>query len=424
MDREKLDRRLFAAALIALGVLIVFGAPALQRCGPGGRKTLSFTPFLGESLDRETLVLLVREFEDRNPNIRIRLDRERGGETDESAGPGFSADVVVFHEGWINTFVRRGLLAALNPYLQPDQSAAAPDQRALPLVSFMDILFYNIDVLQAAGFDRPPKTRAEFLACARAAAGGGTDGPPGVFGAALALSPGDPRGIRRDFFSWIWAAGFSPIREGRADFSAGPVTEALEFLRQLNAEGLLSPGVFGKTGAEKAEEFVSGNIAMMIGSVEDLPYIRERMGDSAFGVTLIPAPADYAGRPVIGPSQWYAGISAGCRFPDEAWAFLAFLAEKSPFLAAQVRAVPGADAAGGGPGDYIRKDEFYSKAWDVYEAAELIQEFSGFPGGDELENIIREELALLFDGKKNAAETSAAIQKRWEHFSSLLTHGS
>jgi ABC-type glycerol-3-phosphate transport system substrate-binding protein len=419
MDRKKFDRYLFTTALIVLGVFTVYGLLA-QRAGPGGRKTLSFTSFLGESLDRETLVSLVREFEDRNPNIRIRLNREGGGETDENAGTGgpvFPSGIVVFDEGRINAFIRQGLLAALDPYLRPDQtdqSGPAPDQRALPLVSFMDLLFYNTGALQAAGIDRPPKTRAEFLACARAAAGGETAGSAGVFGAALAFSPGDPRGIRRDFFSWIWAAGLSLIREGRADFAAPPVTETLEFLRQLNAEGLLSPGTFDKTGAEKAEEFAAGRVAMMIGSVEDLPHIRARMGDSAFGVTLIPGPADYAGRPVIGPSQWYAGISAGCTSPDEAWAFLSFLAEKSPFLAAQVRAVPG---SGGSPGGYVREDGFYSKAWDIYEAAELIQEFSGVPGGDELENIIREELALLFGGKKNAAETSAAIQKRWEDLS-------
>jgi multiple sugar transport system substrate-binding protein len=388
-------------------VCAVFGL-LVHRGGLEERKTLSFAHFLGESLDRETLVSLIREFEDRNPNIRIRLDR--GGETGEKGGPGFSADIVVFDEGRINAFVRQGLLAALTPYIQPDQtdqSGAGPDQYALPLVSFMDLLFYNIDVLRAAGFDRPPKTRTEFLACAGAAAAGKNGG------AALAFSPEDPRSIRRDFFSWVWAAGFSPIREGRADFSAPPVRETLEFLRRLHAEGLLSPGTFEKTGAEKTEEFVSGNIAMMIGSVEDLPYVRKRLGDSAFGITLIPAPADYAGRPVLGPSRWYAGINSHCASPDEAWAFLSFLAEKSPVLAAQVRAAPG----GGSPGDGIREDEVYSKAWDIYEAAELIHEFSGFPGGDELETIIREELALLFEGKKNAAETSAAIQKRWERLS-------
>jgi hypothetical protein len=50
----------------------------------------------------------------------------------------------------------------------------------------------------------------------------------------------------------------------------------------------------------------------------------------------------------------------------------------------------------------------------MYEAADVIREFSGFPGGDDLETIIREVLALFFAGKKIAAETSAAVQNRWE----------
>jgi multiple sugar transport system substrate-binding protein len=326
----------------------------------------------------------------------------------------FSADIVIFDEGRLNSFTRQGLFASLDPYVSVSDSG----RRVIPLISFMDLLFYNIDLLKAAGFDRPPKTRAEFLAYARAAAGGNGAAPTGpssraagIFGSALALSPGDRRGIHRDIFSWIWAAGAPVIREGKPDFKSPAVTETLDFLGQLSREGLLSPGTFGKTGAQKTGEFAQGKIAMMTGSVEDLPFLREQMGDSAFGVTLIPGPAAYAGKPVIGPSFWYAGISAACEYPDDAWAFLSFLAEKSPLLAAQVRAVPG---SGDSPGNYIEEDPLYSKAWDIYAAADVIREFSGFPQADELETIIREELALLFAGKKNAAETSAAIQERWE----------
>jgi multiple sugar transport system substrate-binding protein len=180
----------------------------------------------------------------------------------------------------------------------------------------------------------------------------------------------------------------------------------------LNREGLLSPGTFSKTGAQKTGEFARGRVAMMTGSMEDIPFLREKMGDPAFGVTLIPGPAAYAGKPVIGPSFWYAGISASCEYPDEAWAFLSFLAKKSPLLAAQARAVPG---NGDGPGSYIEEDPLYAKAWDIYESADVIRDFSpGFLRAGDLETIIREELAALFAGKQNAAETSAAIQKRWE----------
>jgi multiple sugar transport system substrate-binding protein len=399
MNLKKLDRRLFVTAIIVLGVFAIFGL--IVAGGGGGRKTvLTFTHFLGNRLDRDTSLSLIREFEARNPGLRIRLERGRAAEPEESARTNISADIVIFDEGRLGAFLGEDRLARLDPYME---SGAEPDQMALPLVSFMDLLFYNIDMLKAAGFDRPPGTRAEFLACARAAA---TDG--GVFGAALALSPAEPRNIRRDIFSWFWAAGIPLTRDGRADFSSRPATETLEFLQRAHAEGLFSPGTFDKTTAEKAEEFAAGKIAMMIGPAELIPFLRKRMGGRDFGLTLIPG--EQGGRPVISPARWYAAISAACKNPAEAWTFLAFLAEKSPLLAAGVEAVPG---SGNSPGPYILEDAFYSKAWDIYEAAEQIHDDRLFsaPG---LETIVREELAALFAGQKTAAQTSAAIQRRLE----------
>jgi multiple sugar transport system substrate-binding protein len=404
---KKLDRYLFIAA-----VLVLSGFTAVRLAGKvldkNQKITLSFTQFLDRGLGDDTLASLIAEFEERNPGIRIRVDpRPHAEQNQPGAGEPPKkgenpAGVLIFDEGLINAFLQRDLLVSLNPYVQ---SGPDSDQRVIPLISFMDLLFYNIDLLKAAGFDRPPKTRAEFLDRAKAL-------PAGVYGAALALSPEDRRGIRRDVFSWIRAAGAPVFRDGRPDFQSRAVTETLDFLGRLNREGLLSPGTFTKTGAQKTGEFARGRVAMMIGSMEDIPFLREQMGDSAFGVTLIPGPAGYAGKPVIGPSFWYAGISSSCKHPDEAWTFLAFLAEKSPLLAAQARAVPG---SGHSPGNYIEEDPLYSKAWDIYEAADVVRDFPpGFSRTDDLETILREELAALFAGKKNAAETSAAIQERWE----------
>jgi multiple sugar transport system substrate-binding protein len=408
MDIRKIDRYLFAAAIIILGVFTVY-AFVVNGAVAGRKTTLVFTHYLGDRLDRTVLASLIREFEDQNPGIRIRLDRGRVDDPERASRANFSADLVVFDERRIGAFMEADRLASLGPYLGP---AAEPDQRTLPLVSFMDLLFYNIDLLKAAGFNRPPGTRAELLACARAAAGREQGG---VYGAALALSPGESQSVRRDVFSWIWAAGVPLIRDGAVEFSSPQAVEALDFLGQLHSGGLLSPGTFNKTGAEKTAEFAAGKIALMIGPAEDIPVLRKGMGDSAFGVTLIPGSGDQDGRPGISPSRWYAGISGSCKKPDKAWTFLAFLLEKSPLLAAQVKAVPG---SGSSPGAYILADPLYSKAWDIYEAAELFQDFSTLPGAADLEAIVREELALLFEGKQKAAETSTAIQKRWESGSS------
>jgi multiple sugar transport system substrate-binding protein len=414
MDIKKLDRYLFtAAAVLLLGIIAVRLAAKIGE--KAQTVSLTFTQFLEHGLGDDTLASLITEFEERNPGIRIRADTRPYAER-EQGGPGGAskkgdAGIVILDEGWAGTFIRQGLFMSLEPYVLPGPDS---DPRVIPLISFMDLLFYNIDLLKAAGLDRPPKTRAEFLACARvltkvkgtAPSGGGE-----IFGAALALSPEDRRGVHRDVFSWIWAAGAPVVRDGGPDFQSRAVIETLDFLGQLNREGLLAPETFTKTGAQKTAEFAQGRIAMTTGSMEDIPFLRETMGDSAFGITLIPGPAGYAGKPAIGPSFWYAGISSSCKYPDEAWAFLSFLAEKSPLLAAQARAVPG---SGESPGNYIEEDPLYSKAWDIYEAAEVIRDFSAFPRTGDPETVIREELAVLFAGEKTAAETSAAIQKRWE----------
>jgi ABC-type glycerol-3-phosphate transport system substrate-binding protein len=453
MEIKKFDRYLLSGALIVLGVFAVFGF--FTRGPEEGRRTaLALTWLAGEEfeenrLEQDEVMSLIGEFEERNPGIRIRLTDGSHAEGDGSGEENFPAGVIVFDEGRINGFIRRGFLAPLNPYLDslrgvhtaaPDggtkgmdpesntlreqhtpsawggvvDSGTEEDQRVIPLVSFMDILFYNIDLLKAEGFDRPPKTREEFLACARAMAArregaASAQGRGGAYGTALALSPGDRLGIRREIFPWAWAAGAAIIRDGQVDFSGRPAVETLRFLGQLHTEGLLSPGSFDKTRAQKNGEFARGTIAMMTGSTEDIPLLRKRMGDAAFGITQIPGPAGFAGKPAAGSSSWYAGISASCEYPDEAWTFLTVLAEKSPLLAARVRAVPGS-----GPQDYITGDDFYAKAWDIYEASDLIREFSGFPEGDELEALIREELPPLFEGSRSAADTAAAIQNRWD----------
>jgi ABC-type glycerol-3-phosphate transport system substrate-binding protein len=65
------------------------------------------------------------------------------------------------------------------------------------------------------------------------------------------------------------------------------------------------------------------------------------------------------------------------------------------------------------PGNPPAYDAFYSKVWDIAIAGETAQDFSAL-SWPELEESFKEELSALFAGKASAAETAAAIQKRWE----------
>jgi len=352
------------------------------------RVEITISPQCKDFFGSDILDALIHEFEGQNLDLRIR-------ETSRE-----NADIIFFDDSELGGLINTSALASLAPYIhvetQAEQWAAA---WALPLVSFMDLFVYNIDILQKADCDRPPKTRAEFLAAARAVAKSNPalpDEEP-VFPFALGLSDADPVALRRNFYPWIWANGGDiPVIDTSDDKKPvlpKVITDTITFFGQLNSEELLAPETFEKTTARRLEEFTQGKIAMLTISARDIPFLRRNARDITFGITAMPAAAQ--GKNRLGLSGIYAGISNHCALPDEAWIFLAFIAGKSQVLAEAMSAVPGS-YPNVFSGDYIKKDSLYSKAWDIFEAADIIDYRSGQPSEEEINHLIREKLAEAF----------------------------
>jgi len=336
----------------------------------------------GEELfGKDLMETLIREFEEKNPDIHLKFAN--------TASAAAEPDILFFNEGDYGTFIAANALTELNAFTEYDSGSK---QMAIPLVSFMDMLFYNIDILSAAGFDHPPKTRDEFLNYARAV----SRGDSGAAGYALSLSQKDRQALARDVFSWIWASGgslFSADEDGVLVLTKVPAKE-LSFFGILNKEGLLAPGVFETTGEERLEAFAQGKTAMIIASTGVIPYLRAKMGDNAFGVTTIPV-SGTGGKYTIGISSVYVGISANTAYPESAWSFLSFLASKSNLLCEKLNAVPGM-VSNIIPGDYVKVDPFYSKAWEIFEASVVAESLSVKPEAHEYENDFLEELKIFF----------------------------
>jgi multiple sugar transport system substrate-binding protein len=374
-----------------------------------GRTELVLSPRCEELFGRDTAEALLRGFGERNPDLRIRF-------ADITEEKSREPDILFFDEGDFSGLVTNGALMSLNPYIHTE---SGEEQLVIPLVSFMDLLFYNIELLKAAGFNRPPKTREEFFTYAKTVSGGNNEALAGAAGAAMGLRINDKQAISRDVFSWIWAAGndFWPNTEpasARPVFNNKAIVSDISFLGRLNREKALAPWSFDVTGAQRLEEFSQGKIAMMIASTRDIPMLREKMGDDAFGITAVPG-AGLTRKYSIGLSSYYAAISSACAYPDEAWSFLVFLTEQSPLLCAELKAVPGV-VSGFITGNYIKDDPFYSKAWDIFESSEIVYGFSGKTKGDDFERIVREELLIFFDDNRTAEETVTVIQQRWDTF--------
>jgi hypothetical protein len=128
---------------------------------------------------------------------------------------------------------------------------------------------------------------------------------------------------------------------------------------------------------------------MMSGTARDIAFLRNYTGGINFDITGIPKTTH--GKNSLGLSKIYAGISVDCILPDEAWLFLSFISGKNMIIAESLGAVPGSPSADF-PGEYISKDPVYSKAWDIFEAADIIEHHTDEPSNKLIYSIIRESL--------------------------------
>jgi multiple sugar transport system substrate-binding protein len=398
------DRLFFIIALAALGISVLIRlwpkaepeevrAPEPQRLVISAAEASGFT-----AQDLELLM------------SGAGLDIDIGGE---------QADILVTSGQLLAAGIGAGRYLPLNY----DRRAEPPaGQWALPLVSAMDVLIYNIPLLKEAGFDRPPRTRSDLLRYAQAVKALDTpaENPPvrpGRYGLALGLGPQDTRGLNRDIYPWFRSAGLPLVQDGRPRFDNRRYTETLEFFFRLNQEELIAPGSFNATGADRVEDFIRGGVAMLIVSSRELRGIREKMGDTAVGITLIPQADDYTGKPVLGLSTWYAAVGADSPHPGEARALLRHLGERSPFLAEALALVPGT----GSYEPYMALDPLLDKAWGMYEVAELVPDFldlSPPAAAEEPETALRRALERMFrrESPQSPEDTAQAILRSFEQW--------
>jgi multiple sugar transport system substrate-binding protein len=268
-----------AALLLIIGPVIIKSVSKISA--EMGRTELYLSASFEELFGKDTTETLLQEFNERYPNLKIASVNA----ADEKSG---EPDILIFDEGECSGLITNGALASLKPYTRTESGA---EQSVMPLVYFMDLLFYNTELLKAAGFDRPPKTREEFISYASVVSGGNNAALAGAAGTALGLNANDNLAVSRDIFSWIWAAGgnFWP----RADSSMPVINNRaiagdLSFIGRLSRERILAPMSFEATGAQRLEEFSQGKIAMLIASTRYIPMLRKKMGDNAFGITAIP----------------------------------------------------------------------------------------------------------------------------------------
>jgi multiple sugar transport system substrate-binding protein len=421
--------RLFAGAAVLLVFFLVnislLKQPDAPLFFPGiTDRTLVFTQWWETSLDAGVLEGLIGEFERQNPDIRVTLDTRSYTEvrglltgTDNAAAAGRTPDILGIDPLWLGeTAVTERLEPLPRHYKRSENSGSfytggeSPyEEWGRPLVSFMMPLFYNIDLLEKAGFDRPPKDQADFAAFAKAVTG------PDSYGFAIALSPEDPQGLYRDILPWILSSASSPDSGGKGPFNMAAITAALNFLNGLQKDGSLAPGSFTKTGKDRVGEFMAGRVVMLIASMADARLLRSAGFNC--GITAIPLRDAYSGKPLYALEQWYAGISRDTRYKEDALLFIDFLSDQAPGLSEYSGSIPWNGNPGGGytggsnaDGSYAGEYPLLSKAYDIYYTGETRTNYAKEWQSSLFEKAITEELRLMLEGGRSPADTAKAIQ--------------
>lgn len=141
-------------------------------------------------------------------------------------------------------------------------------------------LYYNVDMLKDAGIE-PPTTWDELKEAAQALT---TESVTGLAFCSLQNEEGT-----FNFSPWLWSTGATSYE---MDSEGG--IRALSFIKELVESGAMSKECINWTQGDVMNQFISGNVAMMVNGPWQIETMRAEAPDLNWDVTLLPKDKEYA----------------------------------------------------------------------------------------------------------------------------------
>lgn len=156
-------------------------------------------------------------------------------------------------------------------------------------------LYYNEDMFETAGITEAPTTWDELKEAAEKLTSDNVTG--------LAFCSVQNEEGTFNFVPWLWSTGATSY-----EINSENGIRALSFVKDLIDSGVMSKECINWTQGDVMNQFISGNVAMMINGPWQIPTMREEAPDLNYNVALIPMDTEYAS--VIGGEN-YAVVSLG-----------------------------------------------------------------------------------------------------------------
>lgn len=217
---------------------------------------------------------------------------------------------------------------------QPDPKVDPSDEIfGLPMSVDTLALFYNADLLAAAGIAEPPTNWKEFQDAVKALTSYDDEGDIRQSGAALGTSDNVERSV--DLLSVLMMQSgtqmlddrgrvvFDSIPEGTPD-DVFPTLDALEFYTDF-ADPTKDVYTWNSDFPNSFEAFANGQTAMFFGYSYHIPLIRTAAPKLNFAIAPLPQISDESQLQQANyANYWIEGVAKSSEFSDSAWDFVLY----------------------------------------------------------------------------------------------------
>ncbi len=342
---QRIGQFVLAIALIAALLLSACTAPAAAPAAPAGEAaapagdtaaaggvTMSFWTRDSNQAQVRQLVDAWNESHDNKIEITVIPSGEYMTKVGASAAGGSGPDIIAVDLIYVPQFAAAGQLADITESakslsyfdkLSPSHVRLATYEGkiyALPFNAEGSILLWNKGLFKEAGLDpeKGPTSWTEIAADAAKITALGDD----KYGFYFAGSCAGCNAFT--FAPLIWANGGDVLSEdgATATLTDPSVAAALDFYRQLWADGQMPAGAQVDTGTDFFNAFASGKIGMTGSGAFAISQLKNDYPDIDFGVTFLPGQNDGQSSFAGGDS---IGIPSGSKYAKEAFEFIEWL---------------------------------------------------------------------------------------------------
>lgn len=248
-------------------------------------KTIKFWHFWSEPNQKMVLDSLLREFTNQT-GIKVETTQLswNDGKTKlfTSFNSGEGPDVLELGSDWVAQFSSNGALSEMNDSLKEFlEWSTAPcywegKVFAKPWIVDSRVIFYNMEMLNKYGFDKPAKSFQEmFTQCLKI---GGKIGSEVGFG----NNGPDPNRLYKKALIFIWSSGGDVIKDGQCVLEDNLVYRAVDFYDKMCLTGIIDKQ------KRLDEVFVSGQMTYTISGGWLIDKIERENPELNYGVMTIP----------------------------------------------------------------------------------------------------------------------------------------